>query len=275
MGFSYDQTPCQSASELDKEFGIMKHNYNARYVRLYGTCDDPAYMPRLIAAAAKANLGVYALIWFGFDGDSKWKTRMANLVKTIQTNHQAPYVIRAVAVGSEPLFDHVLSPDDLAAQVVGLRSKLAVYGIETTISEMPWGFQSNGDAPQIFKAIDMVQANVLPFFSPEASWGGEAWGNVAWSISYFQQFAPGKPIRLTQTGWPSNVNVWKANNAVAQASIASEAAYFDLLDEKCNVLKSWGVGWFSQIYTDAQLDGWGILDNNNQPKFDFSPRTHC
>ena len=66
----------------------MKKNYSARYVRLYGTCDDPAYMPRLVSAAAKSGLGVYALVWFGFDGDDKWKARMASLVKTIQTNHQ-------------------------------------------------------------------------------------------------------------------------------------------------------------------------------------------
>ena len=145
----------------------------------------------------------------------------------------------------------------------------------TAISEMAYAFQENGDAPQIFKSIDMVQANVLPFFDPAATTGSNAWGVVSWSISYFQARAAGKPIRyallvsaitmsrankeasysLTQTGWPSNVNIWKANNAVAVASIQSEAAYFTLLDQKCTTLKSWGVGWFSQIYTDGQLDG--------------------
>lgn len=39
---------------------------------------------------------------------------------------------------------------------------------------MPYGFQSNNDAPQIFKAIRMVQANVLPFFDQQASWGGNS-----------------------------------------------------------------------------------------------------
>ena len=116
-----------------------------------GVCDDPGYLPRLVEAAAEAKLGIYALVWFGFDGDSKWKDRMARLVKLIQTNpkvrpppsvskpnsqvvlvSQAPYVIRTIAVGSEPLFDHVLSADDLAAQVISLRSTLKPYGIETS-----------------------------------------------------------------------------------------------------------------------------------------------
>ncbi|KAK4698973.1 hypothetical protein P7C70_g7296, partial [Phenoliferia sp. Uapishka_3] len=297
MGFSYDQTPCQSGEQLAADFLKMKKTFNARYVRLYGTCDsDSNYNDNLVNAAANAKIGIYALIWFGFDGDDLWKGRMARLVKTIKTNPKAPYVIRNIAVGSEPLFDGVLSPSDLAGQVNSLRATLSQYGIQTSISEMPYGYQSNGDAPQIFKAIDIVEGHVLPFFDGAATTGGNACsylhtpsstslhfltfstrpgGVVQWSIQYFQSHGLGKPIRLTQTGWPSNTNIWGSNNGYATASVSSEAAYFKLLDQHCSDMKNWGVGWFSQIWDDNQLDGWGVLDYNDNAKFPFAPKTSC
>ncbi|KAM0746989.1 hypothetical protein T439DRAFT_293419 [Meredithblackwellia eburnea MCA 4105] len=275
MGFSYDQTPCQSLSTLTADFKRMKSQFNARYVRLYGACDSAGYNDNLVEAASQARIGIYGLVWFGFDGDDMWKTRMAGLVSTIKNNVKAPYIFRNIAVGSEPLFDWVMSADDLAVQVNNLRSQLSYYGIQTTISEMPYGFQSQGDAPAVFKAIDLVEGNVLPFFDGSATTGGNAWGVVSWSISYFQSKAPGKVIRLTQTGWPSNQNVWKANTASAVASVSSEKAYFNLLDSKCTTLKGWGVGWFAQIWSDDMLDGWGILDWNGNPKFTFAPKTAC
>ncbi|KAI5479288.1 glycoside hydrolase family 17 protein [Pseudohyphozyma bogoriensis] len=244
-----------SYNDLLSDFKRMKKDFKARYVRLYGTCDNAGYNDDLVNAAAAAKIGVYGLVWFGFDGDDKWKTRMANLITTIKTNPRAPYVIRNIAVGSEPLYDWVMSQQDLAVQVNYLRSQLSAYGIQTTISEMPYGFQSQGDAPDIFKAIDIVEGNILPFFDSGATTGGNAWGYVSWAISYLQQHAPGKVIRMTQTGWPSNDSVWKANTATAVASVASEKAYFQLLDSKCGDLKSWGVGWFAQIWSDDQLGG--------------------
>lgn len=42
----------------------------------------------------------------------------------------------------------------------------------------------------------IVQANVLPFFDGQATWGGNAWGVVNWSLDFFRQRAPGKQIRM-------------------------------------------------------------------------------
>ena len=52
-----------------------------------------------------------------FDGDDKWKGRRDMIVNIIQNNPLAPYVIRSVDVGSEPLFDWVLDPQSLADQI--------------------------------------------------------------------------------------------------------------------------------------------------------------
>jgi exo-beta-1,3-glucanase (GH17 family) len=123
-------------------------------------------------------------------------------------------VIRNIAVGSEPLYDWVMDQSALATQIYSLKSKLSMYGMQvsmsfpaiilakldaqtaqTALSDLPYGYQSQGNAPDVFKAVDIVEGNVLPFFDGSATTGGKAWGVVSWSISYFQQYGKGKLIR--------------------------------------------------------------------------------
>jgi hypothetical protein len=46
-----------------------------------------------------------------FDGDDSWKGRRDILLNVIQNNALAPYVIRSIDVGSEPLYDWVCLSD--------------------------------------------------------------------------------------------------------------------------------------------------------------------
>lgn len=98
------------------------------------------------------------------------------------------------------------------------------------------------------------------------------------TVDYVRQYGGwDKPLRLTQTGWPSNDSVrrlssfhlrselitekqvWKANSPNAVASIESEKAYFDLLDSRCgDFKKSNSVGWFAHLYSDNDLPGWCV-----------------
>jgi hypothetical protein len=108
----------------------MRHDFKARYVRLYGWCDDGgSYLNNVIQSAYTTGLGVYVTIWFGyvhrdsaisllisrldsFDGGDAWKGRRDLVVNIIKTNPLAPYVVRSVDVGSEPLFDWVRNYND-------------------------------------------------------------------------------------------------------------------------------------------------------------------
>lgn len=78
---------------------------------------------------------------------------------------------RAVQFGSEPLFDWVLSPDDLAAQVLAAKANLSSLGIPVTISELAYGYQEHDGAQQVLDAIDAIGAHMLPFFAQDASTG--------------------------------------------------------------------------------------------------------
>ena len=86
-------------------------------------------------------------------------------------------------------------------------------------------------------------ADVLPFFS-----GAATTGSRANPLGEVNSVGKSKKIFVTQTGWPSNQNVWKANAASAVASTSSEKQYFDLLDNMCGTFKKGphgGTGWFA------------------------------
>ena len=113
---------------------------------------------------------------FGWEDPNIWKKRRDLLIKTIKTNPKAPYVYRNIAVGSEPLYDWALDPNELANQVYGVRASLAQFGIQTSelvkssasssadllfstaISEMPYGYQIHNGAQQVLDSLDFVES---------------------------------------------------------------------------------------------------------------------
>lgn len=125
-------------------------------------------------------MGVQALIWFGFDGDDKWKSRRDNLYDTLYSNPKAPFVTRGVQFGSEPLYDQVLPPSQLASQVSDAQTTLRPLGINVTVSDLAYGFQSTADqdSQKVLDQIDFIDAHMLPYFSQHASTGDKAWPDV-------------------------------------------------------------------------------------------------
>lgn len=285
MGFSYSVSGCPSAAKMTTAFKRMRSEFKSRYVRPYGGCDKSGFTNDMVNAAWEAGVGVYPLVWFGFDGGDQWKKRKNDIVQTIKSNPKAPYVVRGVVLGSEPLFDNVLPGNSMSEQLKDLTSALSPFtgshdtAMQVTLSEMPYTFSTNAHAQSIFSSIDILQANVLPFFDAHATRGWAATPTLKWNLDYLKQHGQGKKILFTQTGWPSTKEVWPGNNAGVVASVEDEKAYFELLDKSsCGFMKDapkGGVGWFAHIYDDSDLGGWGILDSNLKPKFHFSPRTSC
>ena len=207
-----------------------------------------------------------------------WMTRRDKLFACLHNNPKAKFVTRAVQFGSEPLFDGVLPPDQLAAQVTAAKQNLSSLGIPVTVSDMAYGYQSNGGAQSVLDAIDFVDLHMLPFFSTTATTVANCWGFVQDSLNWINQHANGKKIILSENGWPSMQSgfvVSSSPNAVAD--VQQEQAYFDLLDSKCRYFKAnpgGGVAWFAHLYSEQQGAGYGILDNGRL-KFPFSPKTSC
>jgi exo-beta-1,3-glucanase (GH17 family) len=276
VGFSYEVTACQSLSQLKKEFKDIRETFKGRYVRLYGTCDNKGFYDDIVEAAWENTLGVHALIWFGFTGGNAWETRRDTLFATLKSNPKAKFVTKVVQFGSEPLFDSVLSPSALAAQVTAAKKTLAPLGIPVTVSELAYGYQEHGGAQDVLNAIDSVNAHILPFFSTKATSGSDAWPLVTADLTWYQTHAKGKKIWMDENGWPSEQYPGvQANSKKAVANVNSEAEYFNLLDSKCSWFKQENIAWFMHIYSDDQEPGYGLYSTGGSKKFKFAPKISC
>lgn len=96
--------------------------------------------------------------------------------------------------GSEPLFDDVLPHDQLAAQVLAAKTRLAKVGIPVTVSELAYGYQERDGAQDVLDAIDFINAHILPFFAQDATTGQAAWPLVKRDMDWFAQHGKGKKI---------------------------------------------------------------------------------
>ena len=129
----------------------MEDEYQATL--LSASCSDD-----IIDASWFAGVGVHALIWvsiidnkskyaisqflqFGFDGDDKWKGRRDTLLGALHSNPKAKFVTRVLQFGSEPLFDGVLSPPLLKAQILAAKANLSSLQIPVTVSDMAYSYQ--------------------------------------------------------------------------------------------------------------------------------------
>ncbi|KAF8333886.1 glycoside hydrolase superfamily [Amanita rubescens] len=281
LGFSYEVTACEFLQQLRSDFQNIRNRFHGRYVRLYGACDQNGFYNDIVEAAWDAGIGVHALIWFGFDGGDEWKWRRNELFSILHSNPKAKFVTRAVQFGSEPLFDQVIDPYELASEVNNAKANLAPLGIPVTVSDFAYSYQRDWDngAKQVLENIDIVDVHILPFFSAQASLGTDSWPLVMNDLNWFMKNSNGKKIYLTENGWPSTTYPGvEPNSFRAVANVANEQDYFTLLDEHCPDFKSMeggGVGWFAHIYSDSQEPGYGIYSDSGELKFPFNPRTSC
>ncbi|KAF8622756.1 hypothetical protein AX15_006846 [Amanita polypyramis BW_CC] len=279
LGFSYEVSACQGLDQLTREFKDMRNHFNSRYVRLYGACDREGFYNDIVEAAYEAGIGVHALIWFGYDGGNAWKRRRDTLLGTLHTNPKAKLVTRVVQFGSEPLFDNVISPEELTGQVDAAKGNLSSLGIPVTVSELAYGYQERGGAQDVLDALDLINIHMLPFFSAQASIANRSWPLVLKDLQWFIDHGNGKKMFFDENGWPSATSAGvQPNSANAVANVQNEHDYFALLDGHCEDLKQvvgGGVGWFAHIYSDNQEPGYGIYDYSGQLKFSFKPRISC
>lgn len=156
----------------------------------------------------------------------------------------------------------------------------------TSLSPVPYGYQSKANAPKVFAAVDVVHGNILPFFSQQASTGNSSDARKSLLDGYrylAKQTNYQKKVLFTQTGWPSDAKVWPPNSKNAIASVRQEARFFRLLDtlacrQTMRTGPKGGLGWFAHIWTDSMLPGWGILEgdgSSGKAKFNFRPRVSC
>ena len=118
--------------------------------------------------------------------------------------------------------------------------------------------------------------NNFPYFAWDAEDGGSqtSWNDFANDISYFEGIANGKPLLVTQTGWPSNRDEFQPNSPNIVVSLDAEQGYWNLLDSHCeDFFREKNIGWMWRSWDDS-IAGWGVT-SNGQDKWDFYARSSC
>lgn len=65
------------------------------------------------------------------------------------------------------------------------------------------------------------------------------------------------------------------NSPAVVASVASEEAYWDLLDRHCeDYFKDKNIGWMWRAYSDI-IEGWGVKELNGTDKWRWKARLTC
>ncbi|KZP00818.1 glycoside hydrolase family 17 protein [Calocera viscosa TUFC12733] len=290
-GFVYDIEACQDFLKLVEDFARMRL-MGARNVITFdycGTGADATYYDTIITAAGWTGINIIPLVWtlpihpIGQNyttNDTFAIKSVPRIYAVTQAVIRNPGPVLAVALGDEPLYDNDAgSADALAAYILQMKASFQEAGLDipVSISDMAYGWQISGNITSVQDAVDFFMINNFPYFDGNAVWGGDnnSWASFLSSIDYFQSLANGRPLLVTQTGWPSNTNTFAPNSADVIATVPSEEAFFKLLDSHCeDYFKQANIGWMWRNWDDA-IDGWGALYDNGTEKWPIQARLDC
>ncbi|KAI5122649.1 hypothetical protein M0805_007911 [Coniferiporia weirii] len=283
-GFVYALDNCPSTSDLESDFRRMLKK-GARNVITFDYCGDGAdvsYYDQVIQAAGATGINIIPLVWTLLIGNQTLAdTAVPKINAVTQAVINNPGPVLAVALGDEPLYDNDFgSADNLASYIRKMKADFAAVGladIPVSTSELAYGWQISGNITAMVDAVDFFMINNFPYFAFDAESGGSStsWSDFMNDMNYYQSIAQGKPLLVTQTGWPSNEDEFAPNSPDVVASVPSERAYWDLLDSHCeDFFKANNIGWMWRSWDDT-VEGWGAVYSNETQKWDFTARKTC
>ena len=143
----------------------------------------------------------------GFNNCNPLQSRFNALSSTLHTNPKGKFVTRIVQMGTEPLFDDVITPQALTTQVTNMKQNLSDIGVQVTVSELAYGYQvRNASGSQaVLDAVDVINAHMLPFFAGDATRGVYFVPHLRLALSpSLQEMSDACP--LGQNAWPDVLN---------------------------------------------------------------------
>lgn len=223
-----------------------------RWVRSFSCTDGNEH---IAAAAREHGLKTMVGAWIGDDREAN-EREIAALIELARDGQ-----VDIAAVGNEVLLRGDLSRDELLGYIA--RVKEALPGIPVGCVDAYFQFTTN---PELVAACDVLLANCYPFW--EGFEVADAAAGLQQMHASVQRVAGGKPVIVTETGWPSegspvreavpagvnvmkyfiDLNRWGAKHGV-------DVFYFSSFDESWKVRHEGDVG-----------QRWGIWDTAERNK---------
>lgn len=240
-----------SEEQVERRIEIIKPY--TKWVRSFSCIEGNEYVPRI---AHKHGLKTMVGAWLGDDLE-KNEQEIESLIALAREG-----VVDIAAVGNEVLYRNDLNEEQLLQYII--RVKEALPGTPVGYVDAYYEFTQH---PRITEACDVILSNCYPY------WEGTA---IEHSLNHMQQMygqavhaANGKPVIITETGWPSqgtnlkgaypseenaikyfiNAQVWSSKENI-------DMFYFSSFDESWKVGPEGDVGAY-----------WGLWDKHEKLKF--------
>lgn len=224
-----------------------------KWVRSFSCTEGNELIPKI----AK-ELGMKTLVgaWLG-DDDKINQQEVENLIKISKEGN-----VDIAAVGNEVMLRGDLTEDELIAFIK--RVKQAIPGIPVGYVDAYFEFEVK---PRITEACDVVLANCYPY------WEG---CHIDYSLLYMKEMynkairaANGKPVIITETGWPNHGTSFGA----ATPSDENFIKYF-INTQKWSIEENIKIFYFSSFDESWKVGAegdvgayWGLWDKNEKLKY--------
>lgn len=240
-----------SEAQVRRRMEILKPH--TRWIRSFSCTEGNEFIPKV---AKEMGLKTLVGAWLGNDPEVN-RREIEGLIELANAG-----LVDIAAVGNEVMYRKDLTEEELISFISEVKERIP--GIPVGYVDAYYEFT---ERPAITALCDIILCNCYPF------WEGCPFEN---SLAYMQEMhqqatkaAAGKPVVITETGWPSqgeslkgstpgwkhardyfiNTQIWSANDDVP-------VFYFSSFDE------SWKVGAEGEVGAY-----WGIWDKNEQLKF--------
>jgi exo-beta-1,3-glucanase (GH17 family) len=220
-----------SQNNITRDVAVLSQLTNA--IRLYGTDCNQTEM--LLHSIDKLNLKGTMKVWLGVYLDSNTTTndrQIAQMWDILDKYKADPF--KGVIVGNEVLFRKDLTLDVLASKLSDIKSNLTAK-----YPNLPLATADLGDnwTPQLAEDVDIVMANIHPFFAgvtadAAASWTYDFWQDHDVSVT---KGMTGKTHVISEVGWPSGGGNKCMPNACTSDTQGSVAG----IDEMNIFMASW------------------------------------
>lgn len=240
-----------SAEQIEERIKIIAPH--TKWVRTFSCTDGNELIPEI---AKKYGLKVMAGAWLSDNKDLNEK-EIANLIALAQAGYAD-----LIAVGNEVLYRDELTEEELLEYLH--RVKQALPNAQVGYVDAYYEFRNR---PALAEACDVIYTNCYPF------WEG---CQIDYALPYMKtmyqiakEAAKGKPVVITETGWPSKGTNFEASEPSAENFMRYfvntmnwtkeeniPVMYFASFDEAWKVGAEGDVGAY-----------WGIWDKDHQPKF--------
>jgi exo-beta-1,3-glucanase (GH17 family) len=249
------QKPGDDISIEQVERRVLKLKPYVKAIRSFSCIEDNEFVPMM---AKKHGLNTLVGAWLGDDKDDN-EEEIEALIKLAKEGY-----VDVAAVGNEVLYRGDLTLEELVGYIKRVKDALKGTGVPVGYVDAYYEFSRH---PIIVEHSDVVLANLYPY------WEGcpieYALGHMQAMYGQVVDAAQGKPIIITETGWPSQGGGLKGAIAGPESAMKYfidairwtkendiPIYYFSSFDE------SWKVGPEGEVGAY-----WGLWDKHEQLKF--------